>query len=163
MPSAAPLVPPAAGHDWCGLSALPLPAEQATAWATLPSCGGIVTFLGTARDHSVDRPDVHELAYEAYEEQVVPRLQRVCDEARARWATVGRIALLHRVGTLAVGEAAVVVAVSAPHRDEAFLAARFCIDTLKATAPIWKKESWAGGASWGLEPQHLGEPEEARR
>jgi molybdopterin synthase catalytic subunit len=163
MPPDAPLVPPATGDDWCGLSALPLPSETVTGWVTRPDTGGTVTFLGTARDHSVDRPGVHELAYEAYEEQVVPRLERVAAEARARWPEVARVALLHRVGRLEIGDAAVVVAVSAPHRDAAFLAARFCIDTLKATAPIWKKESWDGGSSWGLEPQHVAEPEGAGR
>ena len=76
-------------------------------------------------------------------------------EARARWPVVGRIALLHRTGVVDVGDAAVVVAVSAPHRAEAFEAARFCIDTLKRSVPIWKRETWAGGESWGLEAQHI--------
>jgi molybdopterin synthase catalytic subunit len=65
------------------------------------------------------------------------------------------MALLHRVGVVDIGAAAVVVAVSAPHRGEAFEAARFAIDELKRTVPIWKRESWAGGSSWGLEAQHL--------
>ena len=68
---------------------------------------------------------------------------------------LGRIALLHRVGVLAVGESALVVVVSAPHRDEAFAAARFGIDSLKRSVPIWKRETWAGGSSWGLEAQHI--------
>jgi molybdopterin synthase catalytic subunit len=68
---------------------------------------------------------------------------------------VGRLALLHRTGPVAVTEAAVVVVASAPHRGEAFEAARFAIDELKRTVPIWKREAWAGGESWGLEPQHL--------
>ena len=68
---------------------------------------------------------------------------------------MGRIALLHRVGVLAVGESAVVVVASAPHREEAFAAARFCIDSLKRSVPIWKRETWAGGSSWGLEAQHI--------
>ena len=68
---------------------------------------------------------------------------------------IGRVALLHRTGVVALGDAAVVVAVSAPHRGEAFEAARFAIDELKRTVPIWKRESWDGGESWGLEAQHL--------
>ena len=68
--------------------------------------------------------------------------------------SVRRIALIHRTGTVPVGESAVIAVVSAPHRDEAFAAARFCIDALKATVPIWKREEWSGGTSWGLEPQH---------
>lgn len=154
-----PLVPPPAGDDWLGLSAYPLPAETATTWATRPECGAVVTFLGTARDHSDGRPDVRRLEYEAYETEVVPRLGRVAAEARRRWPDVGRIALLHRIGGLDVGDAAVVVVASAPHRDAAFEAARFCIDTLKSTVPIWKREAWAGGESWGLEAQHVAEPE----
>jgi molybdopterin synthase catalytic subunit len=61
---------------------------------------------------------------------------------------VGRLALLHRTGVLEVGEASVIAAASAPHREEAFAAARFCIDTLKATVPIWKRETWEGGEDW---------------
>ncbi len=149
------LVPPARGDDWLGLSSSPLPVSEASRWAERPDCGGVVTFTGTARDHSDGRPDVELLEYEAYESQVVPRLGRVAAEARARWSDVGRIVLLHRIGALAIGDAAVVVVVSAPHRDSAFAAARFCIDTVKETVPIWKKEQWAGGSSWGLEAQHV--------
>jgi molybdopterin synthase catalytic subunit len=74
-------------------------------------------------------------------------------EARVRWPGIGRVALLHRVGRLELEDAAVVVVVSAPHRGEAFEAARWCIDTLKATVPIWKKEEWAGGDGWGTDAQ----------
>lgn len=116
-----------------------------------------MVFNGTARDHSTGRTDVSVLEYEAYEEQVVPRLRTLALEARTRWPDAGRIALLHRIGAVPVTESAVVVAVGAPHRDVAFAAARFCIDTLKATVPIWKREVWADGESWGLEAQHLSE------
>ena len=95
------------------------------------------------------------LEYEAYAEAVVPRLQAIVDRARHEWPDLGRMALLHRVGPVPVGESAVVVVASAPHREEAFAAARFGIDTLKATVPIWKREHWEGGESWGLEAQHL--------
>ena len=70
-------------------------------------------------------------------------------------ARPGTSALIHRIGPVEIGESAVVVAVSAPHRDAAFLPPNSAIDTLKATVPIWKRESWAGGESWGLEPQHV--------
>ncbi len=149
--------PPEDDSTWVGLSDQPLPVEHASAWVVEPHCGGVVTFNGTARDHSEGRPDVSVLEYEAYEGQVVPRLRSIADEARIRWPGVGRIAMLHRMGRVEIGESAVVVAVGAPHRDEAFHAARFCIDTLKATVPIWKREAWAGGESWGLEPQHVRE------
>ena len=150
----APLVPPE-GDTWLGLSAAPLPVAEATAWAVRPDCGGLVLFSGTARDHADGRPGVEKLEYEAYESQVVPRLQAVADEARARWPVLGRLALLHRVGVLEVGDSAVVVVATAPHREEAFAAARFCIDTLKRAVPIWKRETWAEGSSWGLEAQHI--------
>lgn len=160
MTSPASLEPPAHGDDWFGLSAEPLPVHAVGDWLVRPDCGGIVTFVGVARDHSEGRPGVDALEYEAYESQVEPRLARIAEEARARWRSVARIAMLHRVGTLAVTDAAVVVGAAAPHRDEAFAAARFCIDTLKATVPIWKQESWTEGRSWGLEAQHLTEPEQ---
>jgi molybdopterin synthase catalytic subunit len=134
--------------DWIEVSGALLPVDQALNWASLPSCGGIVTFCGTVRDHSEGRPGVSSLEYEAYMEQVVPRLSDVADAARARWPEIGRLALLHRVGHLEVGEVAVVVVVSTPHRSEAFEAAQFCINTLKHTVPIWKRESWDGGSDW---------------
>jgi len=144
------------GDTWVALLANPLPVAEAAGWAVRPDCGGLVLFSGTARDHAPGRQGVHRLEYEAYEEHVEPALLAVADEARQRWPVVGRIALLHRVGEVPIGESAVVVAVSAPHRPEAFEAARFCIDTIKQTVPIWKREAWTGGAdgapgeSWGL-------------
>jgi len=146
------------GDDWVDLSAEPLPIGVATEWVVRPGCGAVALFLGTARDHAGDRSGVEQLTYEAYEEQAVPRLAAVADEVRVRWPVVGRIALLHRTGELAVGDAAVLVAVSTPHRPEAFAAARFAIDAVKATVPIWKKEKWDGGDDWGLEGHALTEP-----
>lgn len=151
------MMPPDDSDTWVGLTAEPLPVDEASAWVVLPRCGGVVTFNGTARDHSDGRPDVSALEYEAYEEQVEPRLAAIADEARVRWPDLGRVAMIHRMGPVDITESAVVVAVSAPHRDVAFQAARFCIDTLKSTVPIWKREAWRGGESWGLEPQHVAE------
>ena len=142
------MFPPATGDDWVGLSTVPLPVADAATWPVTPACGGIVTFTGTVRDHADGRPGVSELEYEAYEEQVVARMEQVAAEARRRWPGVGRTVLLHRIGRLSVTDAAVVVSASAPHRDEAFAAARFLIDTLKATVPIWKRETWTGGSEW---------------
>lgn len=136
------------GGTWVGLTSRPLPVADAQAWAVRPGCGAVVAFTGTARDHAPGRPGVTALDYEAYDEQVEPVLSAVAAEARSRFAGLGRIALLHRTGHLEVTEAAVVVVVSAPHRDEAFAAARWCIDEVKASAPIWKREAWAGGSDW---------------
>jgi molybdopterin synthase catalytic subunit len=113
-----------------------------------PDCGATVVFTGVVRDHSEGREGVRSLEYEAYDEEVTPRLATVVAEARTRWPALGRVAVLHRTGLLHVGEASVVVAVSAPHRGEAFDGAEFCIDTLKATVPIWKRETWANGQDW---------------
>jgi molybdopterin synthase catalytic subunit len=152
--------PPEQGRTWVGLAHGPLPVGRATEWAVQPDCGALVLFSGTARDHAPGRAGVHRLEYEAYEEEVGPKLQAVADELRARWPEVGRVVLLHRVGVVPIGESAVVVVAAAPHRDAAFAAARFAIDAVKASVPIWKKESWDGGTSWGLEAQHLVEPDE---
>ena len=141
--------PPTGTDDWVALTDQALPVDVAHRWVVRPDCGGVVLFVGTVRDHAGDRTGVTRLEYEAYAEQVVPRLAAVVTETRARWPQVGRIAILHRTGALELEEAAVVVAVSAPHREEAFAAARFAIDTTKATAPIWKRETWAGGVDWG--------------
>lgn len=145
---------PATGDTWLGLSASPLPLSAAARWAVLPGCGAVVQFSGTARDHSTGRRDVYLLEYEAYEEQVQPRLADIAARMRRRWEGLGRVVMLHRVGEVGVGESAVVVTVSSPHRAEAFDAARFAIDALKSTVPIWKREHWPGGRSWVLEPQH---------
>jgi molybdopterin synthase catalytic subunit len=106
-------------------------------------------FSGTVRDHADGRPGVSSLEYEAYEAHVVPRLAAIAAEARSRWPMLGRLVMLHRTGALAVEESSVVVVASAPHRGEAFDAARYCIDTLKETVPIWKRETWEGGVDWG--------------
>jgi molybdopterin synthase catalytic subunit len=137
------------GHDWIAVHDDALPVDALRRWVVLPHCGAVVVFCGTVRDRSDGRPGVTGLEYEAYVEQVVPRLAAVAGSARARWSEIGRLALVHRVGRLDVGDEAVVVAVSTPHRAAAFAAAEFCIDTLKQTVPIWKRETWSGGSDWG--------------
>jgi molybdopterin synthase catalytic subunit len=139
-----------ADGDWIAISGDQLPVDDTRTWVTVPECGGIVVFCGTVRDHSDGRAGVTSLEYEAYEEHVVRRLTDVAASARSRWPHIGRLAILHRVGTLDVGDVAVVVAVSTPHRAEAFAAAEFCIDTLKHTVPIWKRETWEGGSDWSV-------------
>jgi molybdopterin synthase catalytic subunit len=146
--------------DWTGLTSEPLPLSEATTWAVLPGCGAVVTFAGTVRDHAEGRSGVTRLEYEAYEEQVGPRLAAIAAEARKRWPSIGRVALLHRVGPLDVTDVSVVVAVSTPHRPDAFEAARWCIDTLKATVPIWKRETWDGGTDWASCATEISDVEE---
>ena len=147
MPRVANVAP---DTDWIAVTEEPLPVGEVLAWVVRPSCGALVTFCGTVRDHSDGRAGVVALEYEAYLEQVEPRLATVASSARARWPTVDRLALLHRVGRLQVGEVSVLVAVSTPHRVESFEAVRFCIDTIKQSVPIWKRETWADGSGWAL-------------
>jgi molybdopterin synthase catalytic subunit len=136
------------GDDWVALTTEPLPVDTVTAWATTPRAGAVVCFLGVVRDHSEGRDGVTGLTYEAYELEVCRRLGALAVAARTRWPDLERVALLHRVGDLALSDVSVAVVVSAPHRSEAFEGARYCIDTLKETVPIWKREHWAGGSDW---------------
>jgi molybdopterin synthase catalytic subunit len=151
--------PPENGNVWCALAETELPIAAVYDWCVRPECGAVVLFSGTVRDHAADdhgqtRTGVTYLEYEAYEEEVGPKLSAIAVEIQRRWPSVGRVALLHRIGRLDLGVSSVVVAASAAHRPEAFEAARFAIDTLKATVPIWKRESWEAedGAqqAWGL-------------
>jgi molybdopterin synthase catalytic subunit len=140
---------PVEGTDtWVALVDGPLPVTEVTAWAKDPSAGASVVFTGSVRDHSEGRPGVRALTYDAYEEWVEPKLREIVGRARARWPGVLRAAALHRWGKLGVGEDAVVVAVATPHRAEAFEAARFVIDAIKAEVPLWKYEQWQDGAGW---------------
>ena len=140
---------PANGDNWYGLTDQQLPIGDAYAWAVRPDCGAVVLFSGTIRNHAEGRNGVQHLTYEAYEEQAEQRFGAIGSELRTRWPDVGRVVLIHRTGRLEIGESSVVAVVSAPHRPHAFEAARFAIDALKETAPIWKHEVWADGADWG--------------
>jgi molybdopterin synthase catalytic subunit len=142
---------------WTEVTSRPLPVAEVLAWATVPSCGGLAVFVGTVRDHAEGRPGVVRLEYEAYQPAAQSALVAIATEARHRWPEIGRIALVHRTGPLAVGEASVVVAVCTPHRAEAFAAARWCIDTLKESVPIWKREAWADGEAWATDAHPLRE------
>ena len=124
-------------------------------WSITDSCGAVVVFSGTVRNHSEGRTGVHTLSYEAFEEEVIPKCREIANEMKKQWNDLGRIALIHRVGDLKLGESSVLVVVSAPHRPEAFEAARFGIDALKATVPIWKREAWETGSDWALGAQHV--------
>lgn len=141
---------------WVALATAPIDTGALAVWARQPGCGAVVTFTGCVRDHSEGRPGVLSLRYEAYEVPAVRRMETVAETARHRWTGLGRVAIVHRTGLLEVGEDAVAVVVAAPHRQEAFEAARFCIDTVKATVPIWKLERWADGEGWGLCDHPLG-------
>ena len=148
-------MPLPSSDDWVALSAEPLRLEEIASWVVLPRCGAVVVFSGTVRDRSEGRPGVSALEYEAYGEGALARLRAVAREIRERWPATGRVALVHRTGLLVPTEVSAVAAVSAPHRAEAFEAARFAIDTLKETVPVWKRETWKGGSDWTLDVHPL--------
>jgi molybdopterin synthase catalytic subunit len=128
------------------LSAAVLDERAVAASLDVGPAGGIVTFVGRVRANSKGR-EVVTLQYEAYPEMAEAVFARIGDEARAKF-DVTDVVIHHRVGSLAVGEVSVVIAVSAPHRGPAFDACRYTIDRLKAIAPIWKKEHSPDGAVW---------------
>lgn len=114
------------------------------------STGAVVTFLGTVRELTDGRRTV-ELEYEAYSEMANRKMTELAHEARRRWP-IDRLAIVHRVGRLDLGDVSVAVALSCPHRDQAFEACRFLIDQVKQVVPIWKKEIWADGSTEWVHP-----------
>jgi molybdopterin synthase catalytic subunit len=132
------------------------PIDTASLLAQLhsPQAGAVVMFLGTARQFTRGR-ETAALDYECYADMARRKLHELEAEARRRWPLV-ECAVVHRVGRVELGEPSVAVAVSTPHRGEAFEAGRWLIDTLKETVPIWKREQWADGSTeWvhpGVEP-----------
>lgn len=111
-----------------------------------PAAGAIATFIGTTRNHNEGRC-IYSLEYEAYSGMAENEMRTIGEEAAQRW-DIKRIAVAHRIGHVPIGEASVVIAVSAAHRDEAFQACRYMIDELKKRVPIWKKEIYEGGEVW---------------
>lgn len=113
---------------------------------THPGVGGIVVFEGVVRDNARGK-QVRYLEYDVYTEMAVAKIREIVSEAERRWGA-DRVAVAHRVGRLEIGEASVIVVVATPHRNEAFEACRYIIDTLKTTVPIWKKEVATNGEEW---------------
>jgi len=118
-----------------------------------PSTGAVVLFLGTVRDHAEGKTVTH-MDYEAYNDMAIAKMKVIEAETITRWP-IRQIAIIHRIGALQLGDISVAVAVASPHRNEAFEACRFAIDTLKRTVPIWKKEYSPNGDAWvgGVIPQ----------
>lgn len=125
----------------------PINIQSVLAAVTTPGSGGIDVFIGTTRDHSNGRA-VTSLEYEAYEPMALRKMEQIEIQARKKWP-LEKVAIVHRLGSVSIGEASVVIAVSSAHRKEAFEACRFVIDTLKKEVPIWKREHFADGtAEW---------------
>jgi molybdopterin synthase catalytic subunit len=120
--------------------------DVAALQAVAPGDGAVCVFTGVVRNQNGGRA-VRYLEYEAYEDMALPLMEQIASTVRERWP-VTDVRIVHRLGRLEIGEASVAVAVASPHRDEAFAACRYAIDTLKATVPIWKKEFYADGAVW---------------
>jgi molybdopterin synthase catalytic subunit len=139
------LIPPVSGGAF-RISAEPLDLGAAVAEAASDEAGAVATFVGTVRRSSRGR-DVDHLEYEAFEEMAEPMLERLGDELTAKHGLCS-VAIHHRIGRVDIGEASVVIAVSAPHRAAALDACREAIDTLKTTIPLWKKEVYEGGEEW---------------
>jgi molybdopterin synthase catalytic subunit len=145
------LIPPVSGGAVSSperilVSAAPLSVDAAIDAVRGPDTGGIVVFLGTVRDESRGKR-VRNLEYEAYTEMAEAKMREIAIALERTHAPL-RVAMHHRVGDLALGEIAVIVAAAAPHRDAAFVAARAAIDELKRVVPIWKKEYTDDGAVW---------------
>ena len=128
------------------LRSSPLSVDEALAHVSHPGAGGVTTFLGVVRDENEGRA-VTRLEYSAYEAMARAEMKRIAEEIE-REIPGTRVAALHRVGDLRVGDAAVVCAASAAHRDEAFRACRLLIDRIKARVPIWKREHGPDGSAW---------------
>ena len=124
----------------------PIDLNELVRYVTDPEAGAIATFIGTTRNNNEGRK-VIALDYEAYPEMAEKELARIGDDARKQWP-ICRMAITHRLGPVQIGEASVVIVVSAAHRSAAFAASRFAIEEIKKTVPIWKKEVFEGGEVW---------------
>ena len=139
------LIPPVSGGSF-RLSDEPLSLDAVVDEVRSDEAGAIATFVGTTRVHSRGRT-VERLEYEAYAGMAEQVMADIADELKRRY-DVREIAIHHRTGTVDIGEASVVIAVSAPHRQDALAACKDAIDTLKEQVPLWKKEVYEGGEEW---------------
>jgi molybdopterin synthase catalytic subunit len=140
------LPPVSGGAGLVGLSSEPIDVAALEAVVSTRH-GAVVTFVGRARDHADDGRTVIELEYEAYPEMAEATLREVAAEAEGRWPECA-VAVVHRVGLVSIGEAAVVIVTAAAHRSDAYEANRFVIEAIKDRLPIWKKERFADGSQW---------------
>jgi molybdopterin synthase catalytic subunit/molybdopterin converting factor small subunit len=145
------LFPPVSGGapeaDCIRLTSEPLSERAVSDAVGDAGAGAIVLFSGVVRDHT-DGRRVKFLEYEAHAPMAEAKMREIATAAHDRWPTLKRIAIVHRVGRLEIGESSVMIAVSSPHRRDAFEACHFAIDTLKRTVPVWKKEYFEDGEVW---------------
>jgi molybdopterin synthase catalytic subunit len=139
-------------QDWIQIQAEPIDAARAIQFVTDPQAGGISVFLGTTRSQtSPDGLKLVALDYDAYLEMATQQMLNLGRQAREKWP-LRRVVILHRTGRVLLAEPSVIIAVSAPHRAEAFEACRWIIDTLKSEVAIWKREIWEGGEGRWVHP-----------
>ncbi len=124
----------------------PLQAQACINYVASRNAGAIDLFIGTVRNNTKGKP-VTRLEFEAYEPMAIAEMRKIAEQAQSRWP-VEKMAFHHRTGSLQIGEIAVIIAVSTPHRQASFEACKFAIDTLKQTVPIWKKEIFEDGEVW---------------
>ncbi|MGK7921718.1 MAG: molybdenum cofactor biosynthesis protein MoaE [Trichodesmium sp.] len=133
-------------NDNFAITIAPLSIADIYALTDDPANGAVVLMSGTVRNQTDGKP-VITLEYQAYQPMAIKVFEQISREIRSQWPDTKKVVIHHRVGRLNIGEISVLVAVGCPHRAEAFAACRYAIDTLKHTAPIWKKEHWANGSS----------------
>jgi molybdopterin synthase catalytic subunit len=136
----------AAPDVFCEIVRAPIRAKEIVAALKAPADGAVVVFDGIVRNNSTGRETLY-LEYEAYESMALKQMRAIGEQTRKQFS-IHRIAIVHRLGRLDIGETSVLIAVSSAHREAAFDACRFAIDTLKRTVPIWKKEFFRDGAVW---------------
>lgn len=124
----------------------PIDVNEAFETVRSEACGAVDIFVGTVRNKTKEK-QVVRLEFEAYEEMAIKEMQKIADTASQKWP-IEKLTIVHRTGILSLGEIAVIIAVSTPHRAASFAACQFIIDTLKQTVPIWKKEVFEGGEVW---------------
>jgi molybdopterin synthase catalytic subunit len=122
-------------------------AEELVKLVQRPEAGAVTLFYGDVRNHNEGR-SVERLEYEAHESMALRKMREVAAETRQRFPEVCEVGVWHRIGTLEIGETSLLVAVSSPHRKDAFEACHWCVDRIKEVVPVWKKEHWADGAAW---------------
>jgi molybdopterin synthase catalytic subunit len=140
-------LPPVSGGGRTGLTGAPIDVRGLEQEVAGSGHGALVTFVGRARDRADDGREVLELEYEAYPEMAEAVLAEIVAEAEGRWAGC-EVAIVHRVGLVPIGEAAVAIVTAAPHRSDAYDANRFAIEAIKERLPIWKRERFADGSEW---------------
>ncbi|WP_062108352.1 molybdenum cofactor biosynthesis protein MoaE [Bacillus niameyensis] len=148
---------------YCEITKEPIHIEDIYQKVVRREAGAVTTFIGTVRELTHGRKTLY-LEYEAYETMALKKLEQIASEMKERWPEV-QVAISHRIGRLEITDIAVAIAVSSPHRPEAYEANRYAIERIKEIVPIWKKEHWEDGEEWvgnqqGTKEYKTGEPEE---